>query len=84
VNPPDEHGLAGEAFEVHEALVVWLRRTYPRIHSAAILTALSYEIGRICGRVTEGKSDVEVDAMLHGIHEAMKEHVRAYRAGLKR
>lgn len=69
--------------KLHDDLVAWLKREHPRAELLVILGALSYEIGRIGGFLTEGKSDAEVARVLDGVRDAMHEHVQAFRRGLR-
>jgi hypothetical protein len=79
-----EDEIAQQGFDVHEALMAWLRVTYPRVHPLAVVTACSYEIGRLVGQLTEGVTAAERDAMLDGVREVMRAHLEAYQRGLRR
>lgn len=79
MNPPDPRVIA----KLHENLTAWLKREHPRAELLTVIGALSYEIGRICGQVTQHLSDEETDAMVEAVAEVMKDHVRAWRRGLR-
>lgn len=76
--------LVHEAYEIHEALMAWLRATYPQTNPLAVITACSYEIGRLVARLTDGRSAAETEAMVAGVADIMREHIAAYRRGLTR
>jgi hypothetical protein len=73
--------LADRAADVHEALMAWLTATYPRENPLVILSACTYEVGRIAGQFGAHLSEGEQQRMLDGIRRAMAAHLRAYRAG---
>jgi hypothetical protein len=69
---------------IHEALMAWLRATAPTAPPLAVVTACSYEIGRLVGQLTDGQSAAETEALVAGVSDAMREHIAAYRRGLTR
>lgn len=76
--------LEREAFDLHEALRAWLLAHYPRADALAVITACSYEIGRMVAVTTQGLTERETEAMLAGVLSVMREHIAAARRGLDR
>jgi hypothetical protein len=66
---------------IHEDLKRFLLRKHPRAPALAVLVALSYEIGRCAGMMSEGMTDPEVESMLRGVLGIMRRHVEAFRSG---
>jgi hypothetical protein len=64
---------------IHVQLREHLFRTYPLTPVEVILTALTYEIGRIAGEVMP--PELDVDELVDTIAANMKSQIRAYRAG---
>ena len=82
--PPDNEELTRRAFALHEKLLAWLEVEAKDDHAMAVVTALTYEIGRRVGSLSGPLSNVELDRMLDAVKWQMREHVQAYRKGLRR
>lgn len=78
--------LEREAFAIHEAMMAWLKTRYPRAHPLSVLTACTYEIGRVVGTIAKDTDmpATEIDAMLDNVRATMRQQIDAVRAGLDR
>ena len=79
----DMDAIEREAYELHEALRAWLLATYPRANALAIVSACSYEIGRMVAVMTEGASARDTEALLASVLGVLREHIAAHRGGLR-
>jgi hypothetical protein len=76
--PLDEFDpLTRRSFEIHEAMMAWLRLTYPQDNPLTILTACTYEIGRIVNIVGEDLSVAEREDLLQGVVGVMRDQIRS-------
>lgn len=80
--PADD--LTREACAIHEALMAWLRATAPQAHPLAVVTACSYEIGRLVGQLSDRLSPAETEDLVERVAATMRAHLVAYRRGLTR
>jgi hypothetical protein len=83
MTPRQQEDLVRRAAVLHDALTKWLRFQVPQAEAVMVLTALTYECGRIAGQLSEGMSDAEIETMLDDIRDTMRDHVDAYRKGLR-
>lgn len=72
---------AERTLEIHEALVGFLRQRFPQDHPVTIITACSYEIGRLVGLMADGMTEQESEDMMRGVAAVMRAHVKS---GLRR
>ena len=70
---------AREAYDIHEALMAWLRATYPAADQFAVMAACSYEIGRLVARLTDDRSPAEIEALIAGVAGVLREHIAVHR-----
>jgi predicted HD phosphohydrolase len=75
------------AFRLHEDLKAWLMREHPYAPAEAVVTALSYEIGRIVAQQTQDISPeqtqtVVTEMAVNGVRDVMLLHVAAFRRGM--
>jgi hypothetical protein len=75
-----EDELVVESHRVHEALRAWLRETEPDTDVLVIVTALSYELGRLMAAAT--KDNHARQLMMEGLVSAISVHAKAYDQGL--
>jgi flagellar motor switch protein FliG len=73
MNPQVEH-----AARLHEELQAFLAREHPTAPLAVVLSALTYEIGRLVGQTM---TDDETRRMLDRIADTLIEQIKAHRGG---
>jgi hypothetical protein len=71
------------AYRVHESIARFLMREHAHESAPVIVTALSYEIGRIVGSLAESSTVDELEAMIAGVATVLRTHIAAYRGGLR-
>lgn len=70
-----------ELDRMHVALQRWIASTYPGVEAIDVASILSYEMARIVASLDDEIGAIDVDTLIEGILETMKNQIAAHRAG---
>lgn len=79
---PFTEGDVEAAVALHEELHQWLTVAHPDTNTHIVVTALSYEIGRIVGIGTLERPERDIDEVVAAVASVLREHIFAVRRGL--